>query len=191
MAIKRSVEFKWLIGFIGLLWLIEWVNQITGGGLRIYGLIPRHFEYVYGIVTAPLLHGGVGHLLGNTVPLVLLGIMVIQIRSVLIISAFVILLSGLLVWLFGRTSIHIGASGVVMGYWGFLLSYGWFTRSFRAVFYSVITILLYGGLIYTLLDFSEQVSFEMHIAGFVSGVICAWWLAKCKPPRRKQKQKVS
>ena len=187
--IKRSAQLKWLAGFIALLWVAEGINWFTDGSLRIYGLIPRHPDLLYGIVTAPFLHGSVEHLLGNTVPLALLGILIIQLRPLAFVTCFVILLSGLLVWLFGRMSIHIGASGVVMGYWGFLLSYGCFTRSFKAVFFSLLTILLYGGLVYTLLDFSQQVSFEAHIAGFISGILCAWWLAKFRPLiSRKRRQ---
>ncbi|WP_271272878.1 rhomboid family intramembrane serine protease [Aliamphritea hakodatensis] len=186
--IKRSAQLKWLAAFIALLWIVEGVNQLTGGGLRIYGLIPRHTELMYGVVTAPFLHGSVEHLLGNTVPLVLLGVLIIQLRPLAFVTCFVILVSGLLVWIFGRMSIHIGASGVVMGYWGFLLSYGVFTRSFKAVAFSLLTILLYGGLVYTLLDFSRQVSFEAHIAGFISGILCAWWLAKFRPLIRRKKR---
>mgnify|MGYP000610336003 CR=1 FL=1 len=112
--IKRSAQLKWLAGFIALLWVAEGINWFTDGSLRIYGLIPRHPDLLYGIVTAPFLHGSVEHLLGNTVPLALLGILIIQLRPLAFVTCFVILLSGLLVWLFGRMSIHIGASGVVM-----------------------------------------------------------------------------
>ncbi|MCO7225186.1 rhomboid family intramembrane serine protease [Pleionea sp. CnH1-48] len=171
-------HFKWLLGFVALLWAIEIINQVTGGSLRTYGLIPRHIDRLYGIFTAPILHGGLAHLLGNTIPLLVLGFLVSQTRSLLFVSLFVVIAGGLMVWFFGRANIHIGASGLIMGYWGFLLSYGWFTRSIRGILISIFTLLFYGGLIFTLLDFREHISFEGHIAGFISGVLCAWTLTK-------------
>ncbi len=69
------------------------VNQLTNGNFRVYGLVSRYTENISGIATAPLLHGSMGHLFGNIVSLVLPGIMVIQIRSLMFASVFVIVSS--------------------------------------------------------------------------------------------------
>lgn len=73
------------------------VNQLTNGNFRVYGLVSRYTENISDTATAPLLHGSMGHLFGNIVSLVLPGIMVIQIRSLMFASVFVIVPGGLLV----------------------------------------------------------------------------------------------
>ena len=107
-----------------------------------------------GILFAPLLHGGFGHLLANTVPLVMLGwlVMVRRLSDFFAVTAIVWLLGGLGVWLFAPPhTVHIGASGLIFGYLGFLLLRGYFERSFGSIFLSIVVGLLYGSAIWGVL----------------------------------------
>ena len=176
---KYQLEgLKWLGGFVLLLWGIEVANIILDRSLLQFGLMPRDLGQWYGIITFPLLHGGIVHLLSNSIPLLILGFLVHQTRELLTVTLFVIFTTGILVWLFGREALHVGASGLVMGYWGYLLSYGYFRRSMQSIIISLLTLIFYGGMVFSLLDFRQHISFEGHIFGFISGVLCAWVLVK-------------
>ena len=56
-----------------LMWVVEIVDQVADGRLDAYGIEPREVDGLDGIVFAPFLHGGLDHLIGNTIPFLLLG----------------------------------------------------------------------------------------------------------------------
>src|SRR5690606_38922515 len=96
-----------------------------------YGIVPRTFDGLIGIVAAPFLHASWSHLLSNTVPLTLLLILLAgssnnSVRVVLLI----VLLGGALLWLFGRHANHIGASLLIYGLVTYLMVSGVFERRF-------------------------------------------------------------
>ena len=67
---------------------------------------------------SPFLHGSWGHLIGNTIPFVILGaaIAIGGLDRVAIVSVIVIVVGGLGTWLTApENTIHIGASGMVFG----------------------------------------------------------------------------
>ncbi len=161
---------------LAVIWLIEIFNQFTNRSLNSFGVIPRNVDHAWGILTAPLIHHNLAHIIGNSIPLFILGILVFQSRQLIKVTAIVYIGSGILVWVFGRSAIHIGASSVVLGYWGFLLANAWFNRSLVNILLAVITILVYGGMIFSLLDFRQFISFESHIAGFLCGIVAAYSL---------------
>ncbi|MBD2069260.1 rhomboid family intramembrane serine protease [Leptolyngbya sp. FACHB-671] len=169
-----------LIGFVGALWILELFDSIfLRGALNRYGIRPRTSEGIFGIVFAPLLHGNLRHLATNTVPLIVLGwlIMLRQTSDFFIVTAVAWLVSGLGVWLFGspRTN-HIGASGLVFGYFGFLLLRGYFEQSAIAILTAVIVGLLYGSLIWGILPIRRGMSWQGHLFGFAGGGLAAKYL---------------
>ena len=48
-------------------------TRSTASGLSSDGIYPRSLSGLPGIISAPFLHAGFGHLLGNTIPFVVLG----------------------------------------------------------------------------------------------------------------------
>ena len=59
--------FLTMLAFTGLLYVIEAVDQLVPPlHLEADGIVPRSVDGLDGILWAPLLHGGFGHLLGNT-----------------------------------------------------------------------------------------------------------------------------
>lgn len=175
-----AAETKVLITAAALMWLIHIINLFSNYYLNRYGILPREVSHLTGILFAPFLHGSMFHIIANSLPFVILGVLVQQTKHLLSVSLFVVVSSGLLVWLFGRASIHIGASGLIMGYFGFLLSHAFFTRTMRSIIIAIVTFLFYGGLIFSLLDFRTHISFEAHLFGFITGVIAAWFIGKKK-----------
>lgn len=166
---------------VGLIWGVGAVNLLLfAGSLNAFGILPRTLQGLIGIPLAPLLHGGVLHLIANTVGLVLLGGLVIlrEERHFWVVTLSAALLGGLGVWAFGRPAVHIGISGVIFGYLGYLLLTGWFERRFGSILLSVAALLLWAPMLLGMLPVQVAVSWESHVFGFLSGALAAWWLAR-------------
>ena len=172
-------------GWTVIAWGLEAVDQfVVKRPLDLYGIRPRDLDGLWGILCAPLLHGGFGHLAANTVPFLVLGWFVLAGRKgdFFLVSAIVIVLGGAGVWLMApANSVHIGASGLIFGYLGFLLFLGLFQRSLGSILVAIVVGVFYGGLIFGLLPGEEGVSWQGHLCGFVSGAIAAKLLAGTKP----------
>ena len=162
---------------MGLLWAIEGVDLVLlGGALDGLGILPRTPEGLLGIPLHPLLHLGFGHLVLNTIGVLLFGGLVLlrdprDFWTALLLGTLV---GGIGVWLFGRPSVHIGASGVVFALFGYLLLTGWFDRQAGAIFLSALVFLLWGSALFGLSPLQRGVSWEAHLFGFLAGGLTAW-----------------
>jgi membrane associated rhomboid family serine protease len=175
-----------LLVLVGALWAIELVDLVTPRStLDWYGIHPRTLLGLRNILLAPLLHAGFGHLLANTLPLIILGALII-VRSrqdFISVTLMSVLVSGLGVWLFGGgNTVHIGASGVVFGYLGYLLARAWFERSAAALLLGLAALVLYGGALGGVLPRADGVSWLAHLFGLAGGAGAAWLLVK-RPTR--------
>ena len=173
--------------FVVLLWLISLLQYLTDASLSWLGILPRNFFGLIGILTAPLIHSGLVHLLSNSFPLVLLpGFILFMHRQVALrVFAFVYFFSGLMTWFIGRPAYHVGASGVIYGLAGFLLFNGLLRRDRPALAVSMAILFLYGGLFYGLFPAEERVSWEGHLGGLVSGLLAAILFVEEKPAAAK------
>lgn len=79
-----------------------------------------------------------------------------------------------MVWFFGRAFFHIGASGLIYALAFFLISIGFFERKFKALIISISVLAVYGGMIYTVFDFNQAISWESHLFGALVGVTSAY-----------------
>lgn len=177
LANHAGLQAQILFWFVTLLWVLELLDLLVlRSGLDRFGIRPRDTAGLVGILFAPLLHGGLAHLIANTVPLLVLGwlVMVRRLSDFFAVTAIVWLLGGLGVWLFAPPrTVHIGASGLIFGYLGFLLLRGYFERSFTAIFLSVVVGLLYGGALWGILPSRPGISWQGHLFGFLAGVLAA------------------
>ncbi|MEO0824097.1 MAG: rhomboid family intramembrane serine protease [Cyanobacteria bacterium J06635_15] len=168
---------KFLLGFVGLLWLLELVDSLLlRGALNRYGIRPRRLIGLRGIIFAPLLHGDLGHLSANTLPLLVLGGLILLSggQTWALVTVLVWLIGGLGVWLIGQPrSNHIGASGIVFGYLGFLLMRGYVDRSPGAIALAVLAGLLYGSTLWGIFPLRRGRSWQGHLLGFVVGGLTA------------------
>ncbi len=164
-----------ILGLIILAWAIElvdffgWFNQL--------GIRPRSFFGLIGIPLAPVLHGGLMHLLANTLTFVVLGAIVLNIEQARFLKTtwFLILLSGLGTWLLGRSgSVHIGASSLIYGYFGFILMRAFLEKRGKFLFFGILVALFYGGMLFGVFPTDSKISWEGHLSGFISGL----WLAR-------------
>lgn len=173
-----------LAGFVVIIWLVEFVDWIIfDGALDAYGVQPRTVTGLRGILFMPFLHRGFGHLLANTIPIVVLGwlVMVRRTADIFVVAAVTMLVAGLGIWLFGASnSIHVGASALVFGFFGFLLARAWFERSVSAIALALVVFLLYGGIIWGVLPGQDGISWLGHLFGFIGGILAAYLIS----PRR-------
>lgn len=168
--------------FVFLMWLgfsIQFYADIDLGFLGIY---PLSLQGLIGILTAPFVHGSANHILSNTLPLLILSGILFFFFATIARRVFLqcFFFTNILVWLLGRPFYHIGASGIVYGLAFFLISYGLFRRNFRSLVISALVIIFYGGIVYTVFPLNEQVSFESHLFGAITGLVTAFTLRNFK-----------
>ncbi len=176
LARTAKAQGKLLFGFIGSLWIIQVVNAIAGGALIGLGIHPRALSGLWGVLFAPFIHVNFGHLIANTVPLLVLGWLVLlrSKRVFLGVSALAALVGGIGTWLIGpAASVHVGASILVFGYLGHLLARGVFERRFWPIVASVIVFFLYGGALFGILPGQAGISWQGHLFGLLGGVLAA------------------
>jgi membrane associated rhomboid family serine protease len=173
-----------LVSVLAALWLVELADMLLPRlpfvgieSLDNYGILPRETDEIWRIAAAPFLHADYRHLIANSIPLLVLGYLVIIRNKWHFPLVFVcaVLVSGLGVWLFGgANSIHIGASGVVFGFMGYLLGRGFFERSIVSILFGLVALLLYGSILVGVLPGQEGVSWLGHLFGLAGGALVAY-----------------
>jgi membrane associated rhomboid family serine protease len=188
MLTEDAVRFRHAVlgvaVFLGLLWGIE----LLDGGLHLhlvrFGVYPRAWRGLWGVLWAPLIHASWEHLLSNSLALAILGIVFLYgyPRASRFVLPMVWLGSGLGVWLFGRASYHLGASGLTHGLMFFVFVSGILRRDRMSIGLSLIVFFLYGGMVWTIFPQRPELSYESHFFGAVMGVIGAFAFRHCDPP---------
>jgi membrane associated rhomboid family serine protease len=168
-----------------LMWAAELADLALDGRLDRFGIRPRRLDGLDGVVLAPFLHDGLGHLVTNTVPFLLLGgaIALGNLGRFLQVTLIVGLLGGLGTWLIGGSgTLHLGASGLVFGYVTYLVSRGLFAKKLSYVLGGLVTLMVYGGVLWGLLP-RPGISWQGHLCGAAAGVLAAWILHGERPGR--------
>ena len=171
-------KFYWILSIVILFWLIEIINLMSGYELNKIGLLPRSISGLKGILLAPFLHSGIGHLILNTIPFSILGGLVLLkgTRPFFKVSIFIVILGGAGVWLFGRSAYHIGASGLIYGYFGYLVAKGWYEKSLSSIFIALAVLFLYSWMLWGVFPVSVFISWEGHLFGLIAGILSAKFL---------------
>jgi membrane associated rhomboid family serine protease len=184
-------DFEFVVRCIGMLWLVFAIDILLRVSCKVViayhlGVRPREPAGLVGIIFAPLLHEGFEHLLANSFGLLLLGLISCGYgRSLTLVAVgWSWVLSGMLAWIIGASgSVHIGASGVIFGLIGFLLANGLLRRGCLPQVIALFTLLLYGAALPLMFPPQGQermmpLSWEMHLGGFIGGVIASWRVRK-------------
>ena len=175
--------------FIVGLAALWWAEHQFSLDLRAFSIHPRSPEFLVGVLTAPLLHGSLEHLLGNSFGLFILGALTLYRypQGSRIALPLIWLVAGLGTWLIGRSSFHIGASGVTHGLMFFVFVSGLIRRDRTSIAAAFMAFMFFGGMLLTVLPREPGVSWEYHLSGAVGGVLAAVLLRKRDPapPRRK------
>lgn len=181
--IKRALTI--VGGLLAIMWAVELIDWLGGRWLELdgYGIRPRQLGGLPGILFAPFLHAGWGHLAANSLPLLVLGLLGYGRgeRSFWLASTGIVLMGGGGVWLIGGSgTVHVGASGLVFGYFGYLLTAGMVERSVVAILRAVTVAVLYGSIVWGVLPTRAGVSWEGHLCGLLAGSLIAYL---CRPHR--------
>jgi membrane associated rhomboid family serine protease len=182
---QRYQGFFLVAAMAGLMWVSEIVDTVDHHRLDQYGIEPRDPDGLIGIVTAPFLHAGFGHLFANTVPFVVMGFAIAfgGVMRVLAVTAIVALVGGLGTWLVAPSGTdHIGASGIVFGYASYLISRGFFDRSVMEIAVGAVVIAVWGTALLSGFLPQEGISWQGHLFGAIGGVIAARFLASKREP---------
>jgi len=159
-----------------LMWLIEIIDLVPGTPFDHWGIRPRQVSGLTGIVAAPFLHSGFAHLIGNTIPFLVLGCIIAAsgTQRFVQVTVIVAVVAGLGTWLVGPShSIHIGASGLVFGYLGYLVARGAFERHIGQILVGLLVLLFYGSILWGLIP-RPGISWQGHFFGLLGGVLAAW-----------------
>ncbi len=164
------------IRLVFLMWLFFTLEYAYGIYLSNFGIYPRTFHGLIGIVMAPMLHGNVGHLISNTVPMLFLGAILFYFYNRIARKVFFICYLGtnILVWGIGRDANHIGASGLIYGLAFFLISFGLLRRDFWSLIISALVIITYGSILYGVMPSHPTISWESHLSGALMGLFCGF-----------------
>jgi membrane associated rhomboid family serine protease len=179
---QTQVEGARALGaLVTIMWAVEVVNALDSYRLDRDGIVPRNVSHLYGIALAPFLHASFSHLVGNTVPFVILGFMIALAGAgrLLLVSLIVALVSGLGTWLTASSgSVTVGASGVVFGYAAYLISRGVFDRRPVEIALGLLVLILFGGALISDLVPHSGVSWQAHLFGGIGGVVAASALSR-------------
>lgn len=173
------------------LWVIYFFNIDFYWHLEEFGLRPQSIEGLKGILLMPFLHENFEHLFSNTIPLLVAGSFIFYYFKNLtwLIAGVVWLLGGLILWLIGEPgTIHIGASGLVYGLVFFLLVSGIIRGHRHLAAVALLMIFLYGSLVWGLFPeyirlLRENISWEGHLGGAISGTLMAFLLINKGPEK--------
>jgi membrane associated rhomboid family serine protease len=170
-----------VLGMVAVMWVVEIADLLTRHSLDGLGIQPRDVDGLTGVVIAPFLHFGFGHLIANTIPLVVLGVIIAfeGTARVLAVTVVTALTSSAGIWLFGpASSITAGASGVVFGYAAYLIARGVISRSVLHLAVGAVVVAIWGtGLLAGVLPHAG-ISWQGHLFGAVGGVLAARLLRK-------------
>ena len=162
--------------FIAVLWLVKFWQISFDLQLYKYGILPRTFVGLRGIIFAPFIHGNFKHLYSNSLPLFFLLFALFyfypkQAYKVMLIGWIA---TGTLVWLIGREAYHIGASGLVYMLVSFGVFAGIFSRKKSLLALSLVVIFFYGSSIWGMFpSFAYDRSWESHASGYLVGFVLA------------------
>jgi membrane associated rhomboid family serine protease len=171
---KRKLTL--VVSFVVCLWIVYSVSFVIPS-MNNWGVIPRSPSGLPGIFTMHFLHGSLGHLMSNSIPLLILLMLLTLARHDAIRIAIVIAIASAgLLWIVGRNATHIGASVLVFGLISFLIASGYVERRFLDVVLAVVVLFFFGGsLLWGIVpSFGGIVSWDGHLCGVIAGTCLAF-----------------
>jgi membrane associated rhomboid family serine protease len=175
---EAKKAFFLMVGFIGLIWILQIANW--AGHYRLdfnYGILPRNLGRLPEIFTSPFLHFSWDHIEGNSGPLFVFGFLAAYrgVTKFLGVTALVAVTSGLAVWLFqGNNELTVGASGLIFGYFGYVLSRGLIDRNLIDALAAVVMALSYAYILTVAIPGTPGVSWIGHLGGLIGGIAAGW-----------------
>ena len=171
--LKYSLIFPVL--FLIIIWLIKIFEIEFNLDFSFLGIYPLKTKGLLGILTAPLVHADLNHLISNSLPFFILGVTLFYFYPKVAYKVFILiyLTTNFWVWVSARQAYHIGASGIVYGLASFIFFSGIIRKNIRLTAISLLTIFLYGSLVWGIFPLQQKISFESHLFGAIAGLVMA------------------
>ena len=186
----REAAVLLIVGMLAVMWVLEIVDQVTSADLDQYGIRPHDApDGLVGIGTAPFLHADFGHLIGNSIPFLVMGatIALSGLARVIGATAIIAVVGGLGTWLVASSDTnHIGASGIVFGYAGYLIASGFYSRNMLHLLVGVLVIGVYATTLLFGLAPRDGISWQGHLFGAVGGLVAARMLDRRNDKRERE-----
>lgn len=182
MKSKIIVNYEILIVPILVLiltWIVFWGEFVSPIELTRLGILPRTLSGIFGIIFSPLLHSktDIHHILNNSLPLFLALAALFFFYPKIAYKTFFLswFISGFLTWLIAANegSYHIGMSSVIYSLIIFLFVSGIIKKQLKYQAISLLIVLTYGSLVWGIFPVQEQVSWQGHLSGVITGVLLA------------------
>lgn len=178
--------------FISVIWIIYLLHAIYGIDTRKLGVLPRDPGTLYGIFTSVLAHSDLDHILSNTLPMLILGMMLFYFYRRIAFPVFIWIwvVSGIWLWIGGRNNehypvYHLGASTLIYGLATFLFFSGVFRKNLQLMVVSALVVFLYGSIMWGIFPLKQEISWEGHLFGAIAGLLVAFNYRKEGPQRKR------
>jgi len=178
--------------FIALIWIVFAVEYFNNFNFGHYGVLPRTFTGLKGIVFSIFIHGSIEHIASNSLPMLILGMLIFFFYKPIAKPAiiWIWLISGVWLWIGGRNNqyypnYHIGASTLIYGFATFLFFSGVFRKHLRLMVVSALVVFMYGSIMWGIFPVKEEISWEGHLFGAIAGLLVAFSYRKEGPQYKK------
>jgi membrane associated rhomboid family serine protease len=173
--------------FLLLIWIIKICEILLDLDLAFLGIYPLKFKGLVGILTAPLIHSDIEHLIANSIPMLVLGTGLFYFYNKIAHRIFFLsyFIANIWIWFGARQAYHIGASGLVYSFAAFLFFSGMIKRNVKLMAIALLVVFLYGSMIWGVLPIQPHISWESHLLGAIAGLILAIYYKDRGPAKEK------
>lgn len=172
--------------FLIVIWMVKISEILLDIDFVFLGIYPLKAKGLIGIITAPLIHSDIEHLIANSIPILILGTGLFYFYNKIAYKVFFLsyFIANIWIWFGARQAYHIGASGLVYSFAAFLFFSGIIRKNVKLVAISLLVVFLYGSMIWGVLPIQPHISWESHLLGAIAGMILAIYY-KDRGPTRK------
>ncbi len=174
-----------------VLWVVYWADHLFKFDFYKWGVLPRSFEGLKGIIFMPFIHSEreIQHIVNNSAPTFFLLAALIYFYREIALKVFFVgwFTTGLLLWIYADNhgAYHIGISGLIYMLAGFLFTSGVLRKFLPLQAISLFVVFLYGSMIWGVFPMQQKVSWEGHLMGLIVGVALAIVYKSHGPQRPK------
>lgn len=168
-----------------LIWLVYWIEIKFSLNFTRFGVYPREWSGLKGILFSPFIHSGTKHLFNNSIPVFVFIAMLFYFYQEIALKTLLLgsIMTGVLTWLIGGEGYHVGMSGVVYLLFSFIFFSGIFRKNYRLISVSLVVIFLYGGMFWYVFPIEKGISWEGHLSGLVIGLVFSVLYRKIGPQK--------
>ncbi len=179
---NRLGRFLPPVVLLALMWAVQLADSILPGSFSGFGIRSWDPAGLVGILFAPLLHANWTPLIANSVPFLVLGLLVAAegARRFWAVTAFAAVIGGLGTWIVNAPgTLTVGASGLVFGYFGYLVLRVFAPgRMTHRILYAVVALIVIGvygaAMLAGVFAAGSGVSWQGHLFGAVGGGAAAF-----------------